>query len=369
MKLTIAPDHPLKLQHLMPKMEINLSKIAHNAKAIKALYEAKGIQVMGVTKGVCGSIELANLLVDNGISQLGDSKVSNLRKMKEAGVQAEFVLLRTPALSEIEEVVDYADISLNSELVVINQLAQCAVSKNTVQKIILMIELGDLREGIMTENIDRYIQNIMHLPGIELVGIGANFACFGGVKPDTEKMNALSLLAADIRNRYDLSLPYVSGGNSANFTWFTSTEEIGEVNHLRIGESILLGRETLTRMPIPGLYTDAFTFYSEVIESKIKPSVPYGEIAQNALGFYPAFEELGNIRRCILGVGFQDVFVSGLTPLLDLNVVGFSSDHTVLDAKNVNLLVGDPVAFSVNYGALLSIMTSTTVTKEYIYDL
>ncbi|WP_084500723.1 alanine/ornithine racemase family PLP-dependent enzyme [Halalkalibacillus halophilus] len=366
MNLTVEPPKQLYLKHKMPKIEINLSKIAHNARMLKSMYQSKGIHIMGVTKGVCGSLEIANLLVDQGISQLGDSKIENLKRMKEAGVQAEFVLLRTPALSEIEAVVDYADISLNSELEVIQRLSECALEKNTVHKIILMIELGDLREGVMPDQLDRYIQSILQLRGIEVVGVGANFACFGGVKPDAKKMNTLSHLASEIRNRYHLSLPFISGGNSANYNWFTSTEQMGEINQLRIGESILLGQETLSRTPIPGLYTDAFTFYSEVIESKIKPSVPYGEIAQNALGFYPEFEEKGNIRHAILGVGIQDVLVGGLTSLLDVNIIGFSSDHTVLDAKKVDLQVGDAVAFNLNYGALLSLMTSSTVSKEYV---
>ncbi|WP_278241922.1 alanine/ornithine racemase family PLP-dependent enzyme [Jeotgalibacillus sp. ET6] len=347
-------------------MEINLSKITHNARKIMEIYGAKGIQVMAVTKGVCGSLEIANLLIDIGIRQLGDSKIENIKQMKDAGVQAEFVLLRTPALSQIEAVTEYADISMQTELVVIDHLSQCAMKNETVKKIILMIELGDLREGIMPDQLAHYLPHIIQLPGIELVGIGANFACFGGVKPDTEKMNTLSALAASIRKQYALPLPIVSGGNSANYNWFSSSEEVGEINHLRIGESILLGRETLSREAIPGLYTDAFTFYSEVIESKVKPSVPYGQIAQNVLGVYPSFDEMGDIRRCILGVGFQDVLVSGLTPLLDLNIMGFSSDHTVLNAKKVDLQVGDAVAFSVNYGALLSIMTSSAVAKEYI---
>ena len=119
------------------------------------------------------------------------------------------------------------------------------------------------------------------MPGITMVGIGANFACFGGVKPNEENMGKLSSLAFEIEKKFSLSLSYVSGGNSANYSWFMSTESTGQINNLRVGESILLGRETLCRMAIPGLFTDAFTFISEVIESKVKPSVPYGEIAQN----------------------------------------------------------------------------------------
>ncbi len=324
---------------------------------------------MGITKGVCGSPEVAREFVNNGIHLLGDSNITNLKKMHEAGIKAEFVLVRTPALSEIELVFSYADISLNTELTVIKSLSDVATSNNSVHKIILMIEMGDLREGIMPANIVEFIQEVLHLPGVKIVGIGANFACFGGIKPDEENMKLLSELAIAMEKRFSLSLPYISGGNSANYNWFLTTKNTGQVNNLRLGESILLGRETLNRIAIPGLFTDAFSFISEVIESKIKPSVPYGEITQNSLGQTPHFKERGNIRRGILKVGFQDVLVSGLTPKLDMEILGSSSDHTVLDAKKVNLQVGDEVAFSLNYGAVLSVMSSPNVLKKYIHTL
>lgn len=352
-------------QPVAPRIEINLAKIAHNAEVLIKLYGAKGIEIMGVTKGACGSPEIANILVKSGIHILGDSKVKNLKKMRESSIEAEYVLLRSPALSEVESVIKYADISLNSELAVIKSLAAAAKRNNTVHKIILMVELGDLREGIMPENLDVFIQDVLTLSEVKIVGIGANFACFGGVKPSEEKMEKLSSLAIEIEKKFSLSLTYVSGGNSANYSWCMNTNSTGRVNNLRIGESILLGRETLCRMAIPGLFTNAFTFISEVIESKIKPSVPYGEIAQNVLGVAPQFQERGKIRRAILGVGFQDVLVSGLTPRLDIEILGSSSDHTVLDAKKVDLQVGNEVSFSLNYGAMLSVMTSPNVFKKF----
>jgi ornithine racemase len=133
-----------------------------------------------------------------------------------------------------------------------------------------------------------------------------------------------------------------------------------------LGESIYLGRETLDRVAIPELYTDAFTFVTEVIELKIKPSVPYGEIGQNAFGIYPHFEDRGLMTRAILGVGNQDVLVTGLQPTLNIEIIGSSSDHTVIDVKENNLKVGDEVTFNLNYGALLSLMTSPYVYKKYI---
>lgn len=352
-------------QPFTPRVEINLAKLAHNVAKLVELYGSKNIELMGVTKTVCGDPEIAKIFLEQGIQMLADSKLVNLQKMRDAGIKANFVYLRSPALSEIDSVIKNADISINTELSVIKKLSEAALDYNTVQKIILMVEMGDLREGIMPVNLETFIEKILKLQGVKIVGIGANFACFGGVKPNEQKMNDLSTLARTVENKFTLALSYVSGGNSANYNWFIAVDSVGRVNNLRLGESIYLGRETLNRIVIPGLYTDVFTFVSEVIESKIKPSIPYGEIGQNAFGSIPQFQDRGQINRAILGVGNQDVLVAGLIPTLDIEIIGSSSDHTVLDAKKSNIIVGDEVTFNLNYGALLSVMTSPYVFKKY----
>jgi predicted amino acid racemase len=182
-------------------------------------------------------------------------------------------------------------------------------------------------------------------------------------------MRYLSSLAREVEEKFGLTFKFVSGGNSANYNWFMSTEDVGKINNLRLGESIYLGCETLYRKSIPGLFTDAFTLVAEVIESKIKPSVPSGEVCQDAFGNIPVFQDRGQIRRDILGVVLQDVIVSGLTPGLDIDILGMSSDHIIVDTKQIDLRVGNEVVLNLNYGALLSAMTSPYVMKRYVNDL
>ena len=348
---------------LAPRIEINLEKIAHNATALKALYGSRGIEIFGVTKVVCGNPDIANALVGSGISVLADSRIENIKRMRNAGVQAQFLLTRTPGPSQTEAVVKYADMSLNTELAVIEQLSARALDTDSKHKIILMVELGDLREGLMPDDLEKTVEQVLKLDGIVLAGIGSNLACFGGVIPDDEKMGTLSSMAADIENKFKLKLQYVSGGNSANYDWFTSTTDVGRINNLRLGESIFLGRETLSRAPIPGLHTDALTLVAEVVESKVKPSLPYGSIAQDAFGKVPVFEDQGSMRRAILGIGLQDVQISGLTPSADMEIIGASSDHIIVNSRKLEIRVGDAVEFNLNYAALLSAMTSRYVNK------
>ena len=348
---------------ITPRIEINLEKLAHNTKALIELYGSKGIHITAVTKVVRGNPDIARTLVKSGIDTLADSRIENIKRMHNAGVQAQFLLTRTPALSQAKAVVKYADISLNTEISVIERLSTFAVEYDKPHKIILMVELGDLREGFMPSDLDGIVKQVLDMEGIILAGIGSNLTCFGGVQPDDENLGILSSLATDLENKFNIKLEYISGGNSGSYNWFMSTQDVGRINHLRVGESIYLGCETLSRKPIPGLHSDAMILVSEVIESKIKPSLPYGTIAQDAFGNIPKFVDQGLMSRAILSLGLQDVQVSGLTPRSDVEILGASSDHIIVNAKKENLRVGDELEFDLNYAALLSAMSSRYVNK------
>ena len=349
----------------MPGLEINLNKIKHNAKTLKKLFAEKGVSVTAVIKGVTGSPEVANALVECGIDSIGVSLTGNIKKMKEAGVKADFMLTRLPMLSEAEETIKYADVSLNSEIETLKLLSQYALKYKKRHKIVLMVELGDLREGILPSDIDKIVEQVVTLKGIELTGIGTNLACFGGVKPTDKNMGELSEIANHIQKKYEIKLSIISAGNSANYEWFVSTNNMGLVNNLRIGEAILLGCETLYRRKIPDLFTDVFTLIGEVIELKTKPSKPYGEICQNAFGNKPEFHDKGIMKRAIVGIGEQDVDARSIIPRIDVNVIGASSDHLIIDAKNADLKIGSEIEFDINYSTLLRLSISPYVIKIY----
>ncbi len=349
-----------------PRIDINLSKIAHNAKALSSLFRSKGIDIIAVTKGVCAHPHIANILVKSGVKILADSRIANIKKMRDAKVKATFLLIRTPMISQAESVVLDTDMSLNSELSVIKKLSEFAILHGKIHKIIIMVELGDLREGIVPSQLENTIKKVLTLKGIKLEGIGTNLACFSGVKPTTEKMELLSSIAISIEKKFHIKLSMISGGNSANYNWFSTTKDVGRINNLRLGESIFLGYEPLTGKPIPKLYQDAFMLVAEVIELKNKSSVPDGEIGLDAFGNKPKFKDQGMIRRAILAMGVQDVMVTGLTPKLDIEILGAGGDHIIINAKKEGLKVGSDVSFTLKYGALVTAMNSSYIFKNII---
>lgn len=318
---------------------------------------------MGITKAVLAAPEIAAVLLKAGVSSLGDSRIENVKTLSRAKLNAPKILIRSPMLSQVDQVVADADISFNTEIDVIRALSDAALKIDKMHGVVLVIELGDLREGIMPRDVDAIVRETLRCKNILLRGIATNLACLSGVAPDAKNMAKLSQMANSIEASAGSRMRIVSGGNSANLNWALSGADTGRINNLRLGESLLLGRETLRRKPIPGLQTDAFTLVAEVIESKIKPSQPWGAIGQSAFEDRPPTTRTGNRAQAILAIGRQDIDPFGLYPPPGIEILGASSDHLVVDSGDSRLAVGDKVKFNVNYSALVRAMTSTFVTK------
>jgi predicted amino acid racemase len=323
----------------------------------------RGISVTGVTKATLGSPEIAGTLLRAGVRALGDSRIENIEAMRRARVPASMTLLRSPMVSQVGCVVSHADVSFNTELDVISKLSSAAQAARRTHGVVLMVELGDLREGIMPGDLENTVRETLRFPNIALKGIGTNLACRSGVSPDVKNMAELSTLADSIDATFGFVLDIVSGGNSGNLPWALSGVDTGRINDLRLGESLLLGRETLHRQPIDGLHTDAITLVAEVVESKVKPSQPWGEIAQTAFGEKAPATDRGHISQTILAIGRQDIDPCGLHAPPGIEVLGASSDHLITNSGLSRLPVGAEITFQLNYSALVRAMTSPFVAK------
>ena len=349
-----------------PCVEIDLGKLTHNVKTILAMCNKKHIEVASVTKAFCASMPIVETLLSAGVTQVADSRILNLKKLKD--LDCKKLMLRIPMISEAYEVVKYSDCSLNSEIATIRKLEEAAKDLNKTHNIILMVDLGDLREGVLSKDAVSIVQDIVMLDNIKLIGLGTNVTCYGGVIPDTENLGKLIKLKLDIEKIFGISLPVISGGNSSSLYMVINDTMPKEINQLRIGEAIVLGRETSFGLAVPNCYDDAFILRGEIVEIKSKPTMPTGNIGMNAFGNIPHFEDKGIRKRAIIAIGRQDIRLEGLIPLdTDLNIFGASSDHLILDVTDSKkeLTVGDIVDFKIDYGCLMVTMTSPYVEKYY----
>ncbi len=351
-----------------PRIEISLGKIEHNSRVLVDRLALRGIRVMGITKAALGSPGVGAAMLRGGAVGLGDSRLENLARLSALPGAAQRTLIRSPMISRAREAVAVAHASLNSEHAVVAALDAAAADAGLRHGIVLMVELGDLREGIAVDDVDAAVGPVLRSRSLRLLGLGANLACQNGVVPDDTNMGVLHELVERTEARHKTTLEIVSGGNSASLEWALTTKHPGRTNELRLGESILLGTEPLGRTPISGLHTDAFTLLGEIIEVADKPWSPWGTRAQSAYGEPPArgrggSAEPGMRRQAIVALGRQDVDIEGLSPPGGMSVLGMSSDHLVLDIGDHGSRVGDEVAFSLGYGALVRAMTSPYIAK------
>ena len=351
-----------------PRLEFRLDRIGHNARALVDRLSLVDVSVCGVTKATLGSPEVARELLASGVGSLGESRIENVERLRRAGVTSEIMLVRSPMVSQVDRVVAGADLSLNSELAVIERLSESARSQRTSHGVVLMVELGDLREGIMPADVPDTVRKVLRLPGIVLRGIGANLSCQNGVIPDPRSMAELSDLATSVETVFGVGLDVVTGGNSANLPWVLEPgAHIGRINHLRLGESILLGREPIQRTVIEGLHADAVSVVGEVIESKAKPSRPWGERGQTAFGHvvddHPG---VTGGQRVIVALGRQDLDTDGIVAPDGYVVLGASSDHLVLFCHAEAPQVGTEIRFGVDYSALMRAAAAPFVGRRYL---
>jgi len=349
---------------MYPRVLIDAKKYAFNVTYLTDLCHKQGISVMGVSKVYCGDPKLVSVLELSQVDYIADSKLENLMQIKTIKPK---VYLRIPALSEASLVIKYTNMSLNSELTVIKKLNEIAIKMRKRHQVILMIDLGDLREGIYYKNFNlNMVKEILELSNIDLVGIGTNLTCYGSVIPSEETYNKLEKIKLDIEDYFKIKLSMISGGNSSSIPMLMEQKLPSFVNNLRIGEAFILGRETAYQQRIDHLYEDVIVLETEILEIKDKPSLPEGELGFDAFGIKQTYQDIGIIHRAILSIGKQDVKYEDLIPPKGIRLIGSSSDHLIIEITDGHYHVGDVISFKLKYGGILSLMTSKYVEKIYV---
>ena len=348
-----------------PLLEIDLDKLKQNLAALNERCQSLSVEIAGVVKGFTALPEAAEVYAECGIRTLASSRLGQLRALHDAGIGSERFLIRIPMLSELAEAAEIADMSLQSEPETLRALnAECARRRKR-HKVILMLDLGDLREGFWSreELVDAALEVEYRLDHLELAGIGTNLGCYGSVAATPEKLRELVSAAEAVERAIGRELQYISGGASTSVHMVLDGTLPARVNHLRVGEFALLGG-------IYGCYPDfmhrdVFTLRMEVVECKPKPSYPVGELTVDAFGKTREYTDRGVRRRALCAAGRVDYGDPlDLTPrMAGVEVLGASSDHTILDVEDaaVPVKVGDVLDFGVSYGSLVYLTNTPEV--------
>ena len=348
-------------------IDIDLEKIRYNSIQVVERCHQQGIAVLGVTKGFGAVHQIVSAMVEGGVDGLADARMENILELRKKGFTQPMTLLRIPNLSNVANVVQYADTSVNSEITVIKALAHAAEKINKIHQVILMVDVGDLREGLLQENVLGTARKIACFKGVKLSGLGTNIGCFGGVLPSPANLGILVELASTIENQLGYKLEIISGGATSTLSLVENHQVPVGVNQLRIGEGILLGTDSTNARKIPWLHQDAFLLRAEVIEVNSNPTVPTGGI-DDADHIPQAIDSEGR-KHAIVAIGILDVDIEGIRPVDEsLMILGASNDQLLLDITEYKqgIKVGDQIRFSLTYSGLLSASHSKNVEKRFM---
>lgn len=359
----------------MAFITMNTQKLKENYNHLDQLFGQHHIEWAIVAKMLCGNKKYLEQLIDLGIQQICDSRIDNLRMIKSITPDIETIFIKPPAKRNAAKIVAYADISFNTELETILLLSEEAVRQQKIHKIVIMIELGELREGVMREQFIDFYRQVFSLPGIEVAGIGTNLTCMYGVLPNHDKLIQLCLYKQLVEAKFNKQIPYISGGASVTIPLIDKGLLPTGINHFRVGETLFLGTDVYNSEPYAHMHHDVFRLFAEIIELNEKPLIPEGTIGQNLTGHINTFDASlsgSSSFRAIVDVGLLDVEDGHIKPVNEnTHIVGASSDMIVVDLGNnpERLQVGDLIEFSMDYMGILRIMNSHYVDKRFEHEV
>ena len=359
----------------MNRLTIDLNALYQNIDIINGWMRMYNATWTLVTKVLCGHSDSLKALQLLGIRSIGDSRLINLKAIERIIDNLETWYLRLPHLSAVDDVIQLSDVSLNSEIKIIKALNDKANIHDKLHRVIIMIELGDLREGILPSSLIKFYKEIFELKNIEVIGIGTNLGCMSGVIPNEEQLTQLILYRELLELKFDRKLPLISAGSTVVLPLLLNNRMPKGINHFRIGEAVFLGTDLINGGILTGLRDDVFLLEGEIAELKEKSLTPYSETTDNVSPFGGANSSENDTSpgqrgyRALVTIGELDTDVNGLTPVVqDYSIAGGSSDIIVVNVGDNpdNLKIGDTIKFKLKYSALLRLMSVNYLRKQVI---
>lgn len=353
----------------MAELIIDTEKIRENISYLGNYLDQNCISWSLITKVFSGDESFTKHVFTKEISKtiksIGDSRLLSLKKLSEYFPNAETIYIKPAAQAFADQIVACANISLNTSLSTIKALNKAAKKDDLIHKVILMVELGDMREGIYSDKILDLYENTLSLSNIKTIGIGTNLGCLCGVEPTNERLIQLSALKDSISKKFNREIAILSGGTSITLPLIENGTLPTDINHFRIGEAAFLGIIPEHNVQFKNLHTDAFSFYANIIEleeKNITPECSVGDTSSSTTKSY----------RAILDFGLLDADRNDIATEDDIMFVGATSDMSVIDlgtnkttSGEQKYKVGDRIKFHPNYMGISRLLNSKFINKVY----
>ncbi|MEI6452330.1 MAG: alanine racemase [Actinomycetes bacterium] len=344
-----------------PRLTIDLDAVAANTRLLAARLRGAGLSLIGVTKCVDGEPRVGQAMLEAGGAGLADSRLPALARLAAASL-GPLTLIRAPQPDELETVAQVADRVLLSDVGAARVLGEHA--PGAIQ-ILLTVDLGDRREGVLPEAAPAVAATLAALPRIELAGISVNFACLSGQLPSQALFRQAEDVLAGIADRCATE-PLLSLGGTCVIQHIDGYAP-RFATEIRSGGGPVYGYDFVSGAGLDGLERTDPVLTAVVLECYRKPPAPQGPGGLDAFGHVPEVALPDDEAwYAMLAVGRRDCEPGGLRPLLPGSyLAGATSDVSVLITPEP-LRPGDTVSFAVDYDALVRAVTSPFVTTQFV---
>lgn len=359
----------------MAILKIHLDKVIQNIQSIDALMKKFNKEWSLVVKVLGSHKETLSVLLNHPVVQnlhtIGVSQWHILKLVKEINPNLKTMFIKPPSIRNADRIVKYANYSFNSSLLTIKALNEAARKQGLIHKIIIMVEMGELREGIRREGLLDFYRKVFNMEYVEVTGLGTNLGCMTGVQPTYDKLLQLVLYDQIIESVFDRNLEIVSGTSSIALPLLDKQKIPKGINHFRIGEAAFLGTSPLNNKPFLNLQTDTFTFEANIVELYRKDNTPDGVISDANVGHNVLASQSreGSSYHAIVDFGILDVDAEHLIPKDNsIRFFGNSSDLTVFDLGEnpSHYETGDVLTFKLKYMAVARLMSAAFVEKKLV---
>lgn len=341
----------------MATLHFDLTKVRRNLDTALDFCRARGLTLLPVTKLFQSRPDLLKAIDHPALHQVADVNSANLVRL-DPRRQTGRVLLR-PRRQDAAATAAGATRVFLSDPDLALRLSQARQSQKakTPLHVTLMIEAGDLRDGVPLEQVPEVADQIARLPGLELTGLGLNLGCLHGALPSPGGLDRVAQTLRRAREKTGLPLPELSLGGTVTWDFLKQQNLPPEFTELRLGEAFLFGWNTSLRSPVPEMEAGVFRLDLEVLEvwTKVVHGLPDRRAGRrvdqlpapepdddqptgfNAFG-EPAREPFtGPRRRAVLEGGENIAPYRSLTPLQPgIHLVGETHEYLVADCQEAS---------------------------------
>jgi predicted amino acid racemase len=346
---------------MYPELAIDVGVVAANTRTIAQALLAGGIELVGVTKVIDGEPLVGTALLEAGCVGLADSRLPALIRLA-ASALAPLTLIRPPQFGETEAVAQVVDRVLLSDPETARRLGE-HVPASPIE-LLLTVDLGDRREGVLPEDAPAVARRLTDLPGTQLAGIAVNFACLSGQIPSHELFRQAESVLDQIAGLCEAE-PVLSLGGTCCVPYAPGYRPRYRTE-MRSGAGPVFGIDLVSGEVLPGLERTSPVLTAVVLESYRKPPAPPGPRGGDAFGHEPDTDlPDADAVYTMIALGRRDSAPSCLAPLDEgVRVGGMTSDVTILITDRP-YSPGDTLRFALDYEGLVRAMTSPFVARRF----